>query len=90
MNTLPELQKLLDDRGFSHDILDVTPQVSFDMRRTEEIESWLMLHPEVTSFVVLDDTLTAFKKMGQQVLTDPSTGITVSDIKKAVEILAKE
>jgi hypothetical protein len=55
--TVEDLQGLLDDAGFVGRVIDVTPW-GVDGRHVErgyEIHDWLSRHPEVDSFVVLDD-----------------------------------
>lgn len=63
-------------------------------RRGQEILTWLGKHPQVTSWVVLDDIMFEdFSRpefTGHLVITDPKYGITDSDALKVIKILREE
>lgn len=58
---IPELRKLFRDEGLCCDVLDATgygPPPGWSCgRRGGEIHSWLLAHPEVTSFAIIDDEI---------------------------------
>jgi len=62
MYPLDEIEKLLSDAGFRGEIVGVTPcyrsgswESGRYATRAEEIRAWLDEHPDVESFVILDD-----------------------------------
>lgn len=62
-------------------------------RRGEEIKAWLRAHPEVQSWVILDDDQEAIKPvLGSRrcVFTDPARGLEFRDAERAIEILRRE
>jgi hypothetical protein len=59
--------------------------ISFVNRRLE-VEDWLDHHPEVDTFVVLDDEHKEFFKGCNFVQTDPKHGMTLHDLKKVLRI----
>lgn len=77
-------------------VIDVTcPDETFDGLRKfgdrwQQIELWLSQHPEVTSYVVLDDEppgLIACNDRDRMVTTDGTIGLTDCDADKAIAIL---
>jgi len=79
------LQRMLDIRGFNSVLYGQTPY-SAGVERWEEIEVWLKGHPEVTSYVILDDDSDANIE-GHFVQTDVQVGLTDADVERAVQIL---
>lgn len=68
-------------------ILDSTAYLPNCMRG-EEIELWLREHPEVTRYVIIDDSGDMLPgQMDNFVQTDPSVGFTDKDFYKATRIL---
>jgi hypothetical protein len=60
-----------------------------DATRGEEIQAWLDLHPDVTRFVILDDTDDGMDDLRPHLVqTDPLFGLTDDDVEKAIRILA--
>ena len=56
--------------------------------RGKEIQDWLDEHPEVTTYVVLDDESSEMPKLlDRLVKPDRYIGLTKEDIKKAIDIL---
>jgi hypothetical protein len=94
-----EIEQMLVSKGFKHQgsIIDQTPE-SVGGFRGKEIEDWIALHSErrvvdeeqmpIESFVILDDN-NDFTTTQQQhfVHTNPKTGLTQQDVKKAIGIL---
>jgi hypothetical protein len=55
--------------------------------RGYEIQQWLDAHPEVTSFVILDDDDDMEHLSPMLVRTDPYVGLTMNDAAKAIALL---
>lgn len=53
------------------------------LERGWEIAEWLRRHPEVTSFVILDDCSDMASLRNRLVLVDPKTGLDDSDVERA-------
>ena len=74
--------------GFAGEVLGATPVLPGDPPswRGREIDRWLMAHPRVRDWVVLDD-LAVSVDLGRLVRTDPRHGLTDDDVARAVAIL---
>ena len=75
-------------------VIDSTPPSSpfktWDYRN-EEIKAWLDQHPEVTSYLILDDIpMTYLEQAQHQVLTTMQKGLLREHADKAIEILSWE
>lgn len=89
--TVPEVQALLEERGFAGVVCGLTPQLHVE--RGTEIQAWLeerRTHPEHAGgvrFVILDDG-----EMGElsphHVKTDFEVGLTDADCARAIELLS--
>lgn len=55
--------------------------------RGDEIADWLIDHPEVTKFVVLDDNSDMEAVKNNFILTDFELGLTVEHAKAAIKLL---
>jgi hypothetical protein len=79
-----EMFKLYD---INMKIIGFTP-VTFKGFRGDEVETWLLNHPEVTSFVILDD-MPDFKpeQFKNFVQTDSRIGLTEENVLQAISIL---
>lgn len=88
-NACDEMGRMIHDTFQKNglQIFDKTPKLH--LRREEEIKSWLMQHPEVTNFVVLDDLfLGADFLTGHFIKTSNYFhGLDEQDVKKAIDIL---
>ncbi len=93
-----ELQKTLNERGFTGEVVGETPksyeQVGFGLPskrgdRSDEIQAWLAANPGLESFVVVDDIKTRYLDMGRQVQTSMVTGFTQEHYDQALTILNK-
>ena len=89
-HTKDELQKLLQEAGLKYDLLDYTPCKMSNYYRGNEIQWWLNDHPEVTSFVILDDNSDMLHLMDKLVKTSNNHGLQREHIEKAKEILGVE
>ena len=92
------LAKYLDDhmqKKGKLKIKDKTPEMFDESKmRGRSIKAYLALHPEYTSWVVLDDMVFSdYSKTGiypHLVITDPQTGLTDDDAAAAIKILKQE
>jgi hypothetical protein len=97
--SIPELEQILAARGFGggiarggNAIAGVTPRLprppeGVDNVRAAEIAQWLSEHPEVRSFVILDDERDFGVLAAQHVWTDPTVGLTDANVAAAIDIL---
>ncbi len=72
---------------FGMQILDKTPELH--ARRETEIQCWLDKHPEVKSFVVLDDRLLSADYLNGHFVKTSNyfDGLDETDVQKAIDIL---
>lgn len=91
---LPELTAALRTKGYTGpDLMDRTPgrdntirKLSEYVPRRKEIKAWLKEHPEVTSYVILDDDGDA--RIGKRMVhTSCIVGLQDGDVDLALEIL---
>lgn len=68
-------------------IFDKTPELH--ERRETEIKSWLDAHPEVKSFVVLDDSLLSADYLNGHFIKTSNyfDGLDETDVQKAIDVL---
>jgi len=60
----------------------------FDQPRAVEIADWLDRHPEVSSYVILDDIVSGHTDLSHLVAVNPRCGLQSVDIDRAIEILS--
>ncbi len=75
--------------GGGIEIFDKTPVMS---SRAEEISSWLSLHPEADSFVILDDNIFGWGKLSDCVVRTSKSigrGLEENHISEAIRILGR-
>ena len=94
--TISQLQDLLESYDCIGEIIGCTPEAEqvvdawipitdLEQERCLEIQDWLSKHPEVTSWVVIDDLdLSALRRFVQ---TDHRTGISDKNVQETIEIL---
>jgi hypothetical protein len=87
-----ELRALLAARGYVGDVFDITPRHQRPpegerLVRAGEIAAWLAAHPEVTSFVILDDDEDFGPLAAQHVRIDAHVGLTDADVLRAHSVL---
>ena len=93
----PSHAKYLDNhlkKKGSLTIFDKTPLFHSGYWRGEEILAYLRSHPDITNYVILDDTFFedfSDKEISEHlVLTNREVGLTDGDVKNAIKILLKE
>jgi hypothetical protein len=84
--TVEELRTLLTEWGVEGEVIDKTP-VDHGVIRGVEIDRWLAKHPEVTSYVILDDDSDMGGLIHKLVKTHPTHGLDYADVGKAVHML---
>jgi hypothetical protein len=81
------MRELFTDCGLPADrLIDKTPFLLGD-HRGREIDKWLKLHPEVKSFVIVDDDSDLDPLSDRHVLTSRGDGLSEGDADKAIEML---
>lgn len=84
--TINALKKIFDtNRILSDRMIGITP-VDPSRYRGNEIKEYLDGHPEVTSFVILDDDTDMIPYMDNLVKTDSRDGLTFSKAERAIEM----
>jgi len=81
-------------RGFKYPdaIIDKTPNLPMlDNCRGEEIKTWLVKHPEVTQYAILDDDICDIQPVhpNNYVNTDGKEGLTNEKVKETINLLNK-
>lgn len=90
-----ELTNFLRAVGFTSEVIDVTPRhlhlkekySGKQIMRGWEIQEWLDAHPEVESFVILDDDSDMDHLSSRHIKTNYDVGITRSKAKRALKLL---
>jgi hypothetical protein len=89
--TVESLRKILHPSKIIGDaIIDVTPRLgrlAEGIQRGDEIQKWLDGHPEVESFVIVDDDDDMAHLLPRLVQTDSWHGFTFRDMDKAHDML---
>lgn len=93
LKTAEGVAKVLRTRGLRAPVVGATPSLAPDSSglfpRWREIETWLAEHPEVTSYVIVDDTNWPLFPPSRFVRTNPATGLTDADVARAIWILTE-
>lgn len=84
--TVPELQDLMGKWKVVGEVIDKT-EVDYDVVRGVEIQRWLDKHPEVQSFVIIDDDSDMGDLLPYLAKTKFESGFTKSSARIATEIL---
>jgi hypothetical protein len=88
--TIKDLQRLLDSRGFTGDVIGATPVLWGSVPRGREIQAWLSRDgADVRSFVILDDSSDMAHLADRLVRTDSQTGLQDHHIPTAMGVLAR-
>lgn len=88
--SLNGLRWLLSSKGFTGQVIGVTPSEAHHRIRGEEIQAWLDLLPIVSRFVILDDDDDMGALAPYLVRTDRKVGLTRADVERACAILLGE
>ena len=86
--TIPELQEMLDARGFTGRVLDRTPTGAPGANRGEEIAAWLAEHA-VSGYVIIDDHADMGDLRPRLLQTQPAHGLQPADAPRAIAMLMK-
>lgn len=100
-----DLTRILVENGFAGEVVGATPDHANDPTwhdwhreqgligascdRGWEIDAWLHEHPEVTSFVILDDCSDMARLCACHVLTDDRVGLQDADVIRAEQVFHK-
>lgn len=92
MHTLPEIEEFLREKGFSGEIVGMTPvgkKAPWESMRDrgDEILAWLMGNEAVESFVILDDADCDPFEEDRHVRTDWESGLDETVVARAIEVL---
>ncbi len=90
--SLDELADILAERGYLGGVHDVTPRLPRTEEgekhvRAAEIAAWLTAHPEVVTWIILDDERDLGPLAHRHVWTDPSVGLSETNIEEARALL---
>ncbi len=82
----PNIFQTLIDYGVKGNFIDVTPSLNNCFFRGDEVQAWLNDHPEVTTFVCIDDG-DDFHSNHNLILTNPLYGIRLIDLYQTLKVL---
>jgi len=85
---LQALRLVFDQQGVVARISGLTPTLD-RVPRGREIRAWLDEHPEVESFVILDDDADMEDLRPWLVQTDPLLGLVDADVERALAVLSQ-
>lgn len=90
--SLAELADMLAERGYPGGVHDVTARLPRSDEgeqhvRAAEIAAWLTAHPEVASWIILDDERDLGPLAHRHVWTDPSVGLSEQNLAEARALL---
>lgn len=88
--SVSDMQSMLEDKGFEGELIGATPDHGKRPCRGEEAQAWLSDHPEVESFVLIDDSLDMFPYSDRWVQTFyEGYGLTSELADKTIELLTE-
>jgi hypothetical protein len=89
--SIETLQNLLESVGFNGEVIDKTPDLgdsALQRMRGRQIHKWLICHPEIESYVILDDDRDMLANQAKNfVKTHFKTGLDEMATNQAIEIL---
>lgn len=90
-----EMIEMFKARGCDYITTDIligqTPEPKFGSIRGNDIASWLKDHPEVTQYIILDDSQDFHKHQKRyHVHTDTYVGLTYYHMKQAIQLLTDQ
>ena len=86
--TVAELQAMLDAKGFTGRVVDMTPTLPAGADRGEEIATWLAGN-DVAGYVIIDDHAVSGEHRSRLVLTQPGYGLRPADVPHAIATLMR-
>lgn len=86
-DSIPKLQRIFDVHGVVGTIIGVTPRNG--VCRGREIQGYLDMHPEIRSFVIIDDDTDMGLLRRRLVRTAFRSGLTEYDAARAIDILTQ-
>lgn len=92
-NTLAQMEVFLELCGLKVEFLDRTPLSARDSRRGHEIAEWLEEHPEVKTYVILDDDVDISEceaVANQWIKTSWFVGLQKEHVPQALKLLGVE
>lgn len=90
MYELDDMQRILERRGFRHELLDKTPRM-MHVERGHEIQAWLQESgPEEATIVILDDDVDMCHLEDRLVRTNIEEGLTNAQVEQAVRMLLEK
>ena len=89
--SIPDLEEMLSERGYSGGTEDVTPRLPRPVEgeqlvRAKEIADGQSHHPEVGSFAIVDDDLEFGALAEHHVWVEPSTGFSDANVAHATAL----
>lgn len=82
------LAALLVENGFEYpDKFDAITPILRGEKRGKEIQLYLDAHPEITSFVILDDDADMLHLIDKLVKTDYNKGLSYTNVEQAIKLL---
>ena len=84
--TLSALQEIFKTNNILPERMIGDTPISKSGYRGAEVEMYLKQHPEVTSFVILDDDSDLIPHMDRLVQTDSRNGLTFTDAERVIEM----
>ena len=89
-----EVNKFLKDKGFTGELIDMTPLEFCYTPRWEEIANWLRTNKHTGPYCILDDDTAGggFRHMPRDLMRrwiqiNPKVGLTQKNVKEAIELL---
>lgn len=93
--TITELQKLLDNKGFTGIVVGKTENLSrmhhTIMCRGKEIQKYLNDNPDITQCVIFEDDMDdMIEVLSHTIFVNPTTGLTQESLVKALDVLKED
>ena len=86
--TVAELQQMLDAKGFTGRVVDMTPTLPAGADRAEEIAAWLAGN-DVAGYVIIDDHVVGGELRSRLMLTEPGYGLRPADAPRTIATLMR-
>ena len=86
MYTPPEMQEILEQHGFTGQVVGETPTL-LGLPRGEEIRAYVEAAGDVEAYVILDDNPDLAPVADHAVMIDDFVGLSDADVKAAADVL---